>query len=336
MATARETIVCEVGTIRLNSNDRVAPFKHVDRLTGAAQARWRRALLDSDDYHARAAGLLLESRGWDYDAVTGMPTRTRDAELARDELVQLAAGLTDLPVYVMAVRACDPSDDGGVPGAACTRISPTTWAAMDSDNVAPWLEVAAAAHARSDRDAEFDALSHAAHAHKVDFYNDLPLAYANSDSPPETTGLERAAFFSGLIGHVGGDGYAHGFLTSSYCTVQAIQHSSIRQQCEAVAELLADQGRNTLDWSAAARIGARLGWESERITAMRQEILAMYRVETQSGKDPWSCENVRALNEFAAIQSRSGEIAAARDAIQKSGKSIAELAQEQIEFVQRE
>lgn len=154
--------------------------------------------------------------------------------------------------------------------------------------------------------------------------------------PPETTGLERAAFFSGLIGHLGGDGHAHAFVTGTYCTAEAVQQSSVRQQCEALAEFLADRARNTLNWSAALRIGVRLGWEPERITAMRQEMLAIFRVETYSGKDPWSCANVRALNEFAGIQGLSGEFAAGRNAIQKSGKSIDELALEQIELVQSE
>lgn len=85
-ARARETVICEVGSVRLDSNDRVAPFNYVSRLTAAVQARWRRALIVSDDYHARAAGLLLQSKAWAYDSVSGMPTRTHDAELARDEL----------------------------------------------------------------------------------------------------------------------------------------------------------------------------------------------------------------------------------------------------------
>jgi hypothetical protein len=331
----RETVVCGIGTVRLDQNDRTAPFDYVDRMTGSAQSHWRRTLIDSDDFHERAAGLLLQSTGWDYDSTTGMPTRTHKAELARDELVQLAAGLNDLPIYAMAVRACDRTDDGDVPSAACDRIPLGKWAAMDADNAAPWLEMAAAAHARSDRAAEFEAVSQAAHAHTINFYNDSLLTYANSGMPPEATGLERAAFFSGLIGHVGGDGQAHAFVTSSYCAAESVQQDSIRQQCEALAELFAGHGRNTLDLSTAQRIGARLGWASERITAMHQEMLAAFRVETYSGKDPWSCDNVRALNEFTDVQARSGELAAARAAIQKSGKSIPQLAQEQIDSVQR-
>jgi hypothetical protein len=327
----RETVVCGVGSVQLDRNDPAAPFNYVDRLTGTAQFHWRRSLLNSDDHHERAAGLLLQSSGWDYDPITGMPTRTHDAELARDELVQLAAGLNILPIYAMALRACDPSDDGGVRGAACNQISLAKWADMDSDNAAPWLEMAAAAHSRLDQAAELDAVNHAVHAHRVDFYNDSFLAYASSGMPLETTALQRAAFFQSRIGHVGGDGYAHAFATSHYCTAAAVQKSSIHQQCEALAELLADHGRNTLDLSAAAAIGTRLGWASERVTAMREETLAMFRVETYSGRDPWNCENVRALTEFAGVQARSGELAAARAAIQKSGKSIQELAQEQID-----
>jgi hypothetical protein len=331
----RETVVCGLGTVRLEGNDRAAPFNYVDRVTGAAQSRWRRTLINGDDYHERAAGLLLRSTGWDYDSISGMPTRTHDAVLARDELVQLAAGLDDLPVYAMAVRACDQSYDPAPRDAACDRISLAKWAAMDPDNAAPWLEIAAAAHARSDQAAEFEAVSQAAHAHRIDFGNDSLLAYANSAMPQETTSLERAAFLHSLIGYVGGDGQAHSFATSRYCTAEAVQQDSIRQQCEALADLLADQGRNTLDLSAAAAIGAHVGWASERITATQQEMLAMFRVETPSDKDPWSCDNVRAVNEFAELQARSGELAAARDAIQKSGKSIPQLAQEQIDSLRR-
>jgi hypothetical protein len=330
-AVARETMVCGVGMVQLDPKDKAAPFNYVDRLTRIAQSHWRRSLLNSDDYHERAAGLLLQSTGWDYDPVTGMPTPNHDAELARDELVQLAAGLNDLPIYAMAIRACDPTDDGGVRGAACNQISLAKWAAMDGDNAAPWLEIAAAAHSRSDQAAEFDAVDHAIQAHTIDFYNDSLLSYASSGMPPETTALQQAAFFEGRIGHVGGDGYAHSFVTGTYCTAATVKRASIHEQCEALAELLADHGRNTLDVSAAATIGTSLGWASERVTAMREEVLAMFRAGTYSGKDPWSCDNVRALNKFAGVQARSGELAAARAAIQESGKSISDLAKEQID-----
>jgi hypothetical protein len=327
----RETVVCGVGAVQLDPKDKAAPFNYVDRLTGIAQSKWRRSLINSDDYHERAAGLLLQSTGWDYDPITGMPTRTHDAGLARDELVQLAVGLNDLPVYAMAIRACDPADDGGVKGAACNQISLAKWANMDPDNAAPWLEMARAAHSRSDQAAEREAVNHAVQAHTIDFYNDSFLGFASSGMPSETTELQQAAFFQGRIGHVGGDGYAHAFVTSQYCTAAAVGNSSIHQQCEALAELLANHGRNTLDVSAAATIGTRLGWASERVSAMREEVLAMFRAENYSGKDPWSCDNVLALTEFAGVQAQSGELAAARAAIKKSGKSIPELAQEQLD-----
>lgn len=324
-----ETVLCGVGAVQLDPKDKAAPFNYVDRLTGTAQSQWRRSLINSDDTHERAAGLLLQSTGWDYDPISGMPTRTHDAELARDELVQLAVGLNDLPVYAMAIRACDPTNDGGVNGAACNQISLAQWAHMDPDNAAPWLEMARAAHSRSDQAAELDAVNHAVQAHTVDFYNDSVLGFAISGMPSETTALQQAAFFRDQIGHVGGEGYAHSFVTSQYCTAAAVRSSSIHQQCEALAELLAGHGRNTLDVSAAAAIGTRLGWAPERVSAMREEVLAMFRAENYSGEDPWSCDNVRAVTEFASLQARSGEVAAARAAIQRSGKSISDLAKEQ-------
>jgi hypothetical protein len=200
----RETAVCGMGTVPTDPHEQAAPFNYVDRLTGAAQKRWRKSLLDSDDNHERAAGLMLQSEGWDFDPMTKMPARTHGAALARDELVQLAAGLNGVSIYAIAMRACDPADDGGVRGAACLQISDAKWATMDPDNTAPWLEMAVAAHARADRAAEVDAVSHAVRAHSVNFYNDSLLAYATPGMPPETSTLERAAFFDGLIGNVRG------------------------------------------------------------------------------------------------------------------------------------
>jgi hypothetical protein len=100
--------------------------------------------------------------------------------------------------------------------------------------------------------------------------------------------------------------------------------------------LLAEHGRNAGDLSAAQQLGMRLGWKSERITALQQEMLATFRVDPPSNENPWSCENVRAVNEFASIQGRAGELEAARAAIRKSGKSIAELAQEQLDSVRKQ
>jgi hypothetical protein len=329
-------VVCGVGIVQLDGNDPAAPFYHVNRMTADAQNRWRRALIDSDDFHARAAGLLLVSTEWEPDPITGMPARSHDAVLARDELVQLAVGVDDLPVYAMAVRACDQTADTGPRDAACARISLAKWATMDPDNAAPWLQLAASAHARSDPSAVSEAVGQAVHANTVDFYNDALLAYASAGMPRQTNDLERAAFFYGHIGHVGGDGLARSFVTNQYCTAEAIRQSSIRRQCDFLAELFADHGRNTLDLSAAQQLGVRLGWTSERVTAMQQEMLATFRVDPPFGEDPWSCDNVRAINEFASIQGQAGELTAARAAIRKSGKSIPDLAQEQIDSVQKQ
>lgn len=334
-AAGRETQVCGLGTVHLDGKGRVEPFNYVDRVTGAAQSRWLRTLVNSDDNHQRAAGLLLVSRGWDYDSLTGMPTRTHEAVLARDELVQLAAGLEDVSVYAMAVLACDQSYDPAPRDTACDRISLAKWAAMDPDNAAPWLKVAAAARARSDQAAELDAVSHAARAHTIDFGSDAALAFARIGMPPETTDLQRAAFFDRLTGQKGGEGPVRGVVIGAYCNKNALQDASVRQRCEALAELLVDHGRNTFDLAAGATLGSRLGWSSERVSAIRQETLAVYRVESHSDKDPWSCGDVRAVNEFANVQARSGEMAAARAAIGESGKSIAQLAQEQLDSLRR-
>jgi hypothetical protein len=53
------------------------------------------------------------------------------------------------------------------------------------------------------------------------------------------------------------------------------------------------------------------------------------------GNNPWSCVNVAALNGFVRAEAQSGELAAVRAAIERSGKSIPELAQEEMDWLQK-
>jgi hypothetical protein len=278
--------------------------------------------------------LLLVSEGWDFDSNTGKPTPTHDAMLARDELVQLATGVEDKTIYAMAIQACDQRYDPGPRDTACERISAAKWAAMDPDNAAPWLRIAAEAHEHSDPAGVADAIGHAAQAHTIDFGHDAVLSYASRGMPPETTGLERAAFLYRLIGQKGG-GPIRVLALGDYCSAKAEQQTSVRQQCEAVAELMADHGRDTADVETAASLGAHLGWPAERVAAMREETLAVYAIQPPSLQEPWGCDNVHALHEFADQQGRSGQLAAARAAIGRSGKSVAELAQQQRDSVRK-
>jgi hypothetical protein len=83
-----ELDVCGVGKVKLDRDDWTATGKYFDALTKKSRMRWLSALRSSDDYRARASGLYLEGM-LDHDA------SQKDAEAARDELVQLAVDTKD-------------------------------------------------------------------------------------------------------------------------------------------------------------------------------------------------------------------------------------------------
>jgi len=159
--------VCGKGKVTLGASDPLAAYRYIDALSKPAARHWLTALLDSDDYHARAAGLFLEGKITDGFAVKPMAEQTRDA------LVQLAVGTHDPTVYAIAVRACNAYLDPVM--GACEQISLREWARIDADNATPWLLLAGAARAKNNPAAEADAFNQAAKARRIDSYYDSLL-----------------------------------------------------------------------------------------------------------------------------------------------------------------
>jgi hypothetical protein len=281
---------------------------------------------------ARAAGLLLEGK------ITGGEALRPIAEQTRDALVQLAAGAEDPAVYAMAVYVCDTYSNNPVNG-ACQQISLRAWAQMDAENAVPWLLLAGKARKENNTAAEADAYSQAAKAHKFDSYNDSLYAFSEAEMPKEVTPLERLYFATELIGIEAATRTPQYSVASRRCTMEAMQDSNVRQQCNALAELLVTNGRTLLDLGIGTAIGVRTGWSTERVNRLDQEWNALMQAimqATPTGNDDlWTCNGVRLGNAYMGQRARLGELGAARDAVDRSGETLQELAQKHTEFVEK-
>jgi hypothetical protein len=315
--------ICGFGKVPLDTTDSFAVYKYLGAKTKKAAESWLSALLNSGDYRARAAGLFLEGK------ITGGLALRSIAEPTRDALVQLAVGAGDPAIYSLAVYACrdrldDPADS------ACRQISLSGWARMDPDNAVPWLLLAGKAREGQNVAAEADAFNRAARANRIDAYSNSLYAFAEPELPKDTTPLERWYFATEVIGIEAATGLPHYHVASTHCSVEAMQDSNVRQQCNALAELLVTQGTTVLDLMLGARIGARAGWPKQRVNRLTQEHNALMQAINEAtptaSDDLWSCNGVHLGNAYVSQRVRLGEVGAARDALDRSDETEQELA----------
>ncbi len=314
------------------SDSFAATHRYVGSLTRKATDSWLAALLNSDDYRARAAGLFLDGK------LTGGDSLRPMDEATRNTLVQLAVGAGDPAVYAMAVYACRTDADNSADG-ACPQISLRAWARLDSDNAVPWLLVARQAQEKHDEAGEMEAFVQAAKSHKSDSYNDSLFAFAEPDLPKDVPPLERWYLSVELLGIEAATGESQYSVAARHCSNEALRNDNVRQQCDALATLFVAKGASLLDLGVGAGIGARVGWSAQRVAGIKQERDALMQALTQAvpteNDDLWSCDTVRLGNAFMNARVRLGEVGAAREALERSGESEQELAQKHTESLER-
>lgn len=340
LATPTTTLeICGFGRVPIDTSDPFAAGRFLAGHTDKAGRRWLNALLNSDDVRARGTGLFLESKLMRIHANEQGSDPVQPLEdQSRDALVQLAIGANDPAVYAMAFYACN-ADTQPVPSGSCQQISLDRWAALDADNAVPWLLAARQARARNDATTEAAAFSRAANAHKTDGYNFSLYAFAEPELPSDATPLDRAYLAVELIGIESAVGSLQYHSASLHCSDAAMQDDGVRQQCAAVAELFVSKGTNLLDLGFGARLGARAGWPKARVASLMDERDALMQVIEQVGPgnsdDQWTCDDVSRGNAYMNQWARWGELGAARDALEWSGETVADLAQKQRDFIDK-
>ena len=116
-----------------------------------------------------------------------------------------------------------------------------------------------------------------------------------------------------------------------------MQNSTVRQQCDSLAELLVTKGNHLLDLGLGKTIGARVGWPSERVKELVLEQHALMQaivLQTPSDNDKlWTCDAVNHANAYVIQRVRLGELGAARDVLERSGESVEAMAQKYTQYL---
>jgi hypothetical protein len=117
-----------------------------------------------------------------------------------------------------------------------------------------------------------------------------------------------------------------------------MQDGNVRQQCSALAELFVNNGESLMDFGIGLGIGKRAGWAKQRVSALAEEEKALLQASAQVTPDngeTWSCDGVSRVNSFVNQVGRSGEMGAIRDALERSGETIPEMAAKWTAFLER-
>lgn len=320
----------------------------------ATNKRFIDALSSNADERVRAAGLLLRRQedfrlafraeasaidglcGTDSACVKAAERQATSAATmlsvgpATDALARLAATSTDPAVYAAAIDACTSWARPSAPN--CQLVSVGQWARIDPDNIDAWLHVAGAAATRKDADALDDAMNHVAHAKAGRIYGDTLAALVDAAVPAgdafDVSEMRLAAWrlFAGWT-------LPPLQTATGYCAQTLLADSNRRQTCDAVAHQLVDNGSTMIDRGVGIRLGSRLGWPGETVTALRQEQDAMQHAELLGLRgngygDVSSCSAVAGWHKLLQQAGQLGEVAYARSALAASGRSVADLAAE--------
>jgi hypothetical protein len=326
---ADEIEVCGVGKVRLDRDDLAATSKYLDALTKNARLHWLATLRNDDDHRARASGLYLEG-------ILDRDSPQKDAEAARDELVQLAVSTKDPAIFALAYIKCIKGGEDFASQGACPQLNLDDWTRTDADNAVPWLRLAAKARREGDGTAEAGAMAHAAQAHEYESYNWSLFSFAEAAIPKDATATDRWVLATQVIGVEAAMPMPYQSLFQ-YCSRDAQSDVAVRRQCNALAELMVDRSATLVDSSVGKSLGARVGWSAERVDSLAQEMKAsMWAINELTGMDPkqqWSCDSIARGNAYMSQFDELGERGLARQAIENSGETVAELSRKYDEWM---
>lgn len=248
-------------------------------------------------------------------------------------LVALAAHSDDPTTYALALHACQWRRDLQVDeGGGCKQLSVARWAQLDPGNMTPWLTLAGQAASTGEWS---DAMAHAARAGRSNATAGvvaqwLQTAVDDNVAPMLQTVAGAAA------GHLMNDltMFANHQLTLKNCSAQATQDANRRQLCDSVASAMAAQGDNVLDRQIAAKLGESAGWSAKRTESLRDEaqalLLEMQKLQGDAihilvarfPRTPAECQAPNALLNLSARWSQVGQVAALREQLAASGKTL--------------
>ncbi len=342
--------VCGAGQMKLEPGDadkaRERLMAQLRERTRQGRAEWLAAARAHLDEQVRAAGLLVEAasegarssayfeRALACKDVRSCEERVQEEAVAvleplrapaRNRLARMAADSNDPVVYALAMNACEARQWNAPPG-ACQLLSVEQWARLDPGNAAVWLAVAA--QAGSGTPAQAEALRRAGRADeiKLRFLALLPLL--QRAEPAGTAELARSMMVSEVVDLLTASPL-YAVDVGNVCTRPQLNDANRREDCAALANTLAQRGELVIHRMAGRTLGERLGWPADTLAAMRREVEAIVElrqgVHNPRADDALGCAAIERQARVWTDTARSGELAAWREEIARSGRSVQEL-----------
>jgi len=223
-----------------------------------AAALWLRVLLARD----AAAGPIPAGcpAGADCTAAAGAATLP-SLSVAIDALAQLAQVSNDAWVQQLAQRACD-----GAASAACASLGTRRWSALQPDNAAAWLELAAV-----DAQAIDEALYRAGQASRFDAHRGQLAAQVLLATPAQAPPMQRYAAWQRADELQRASDAATAAAAARACSDSARRDANRAQLCDADVRWLAPMRAAPPDAAAAALDCATIDrqWREARERAQR-------------------------------------------------------------------
>lgn len=287
------------------------------RLRPAALSRAAVMLSASADPFERLAGRLLARRA-------RAPDQPPTPEAMLD-LVSEALGSDDPRMAGLAAQLCaTPSVDAP---AACSSLPPGRWAAVDPENVQPWLALAGQAQDSGDSATVREAMARAAQAVHSRLVSAELVRLAASPTLQALAPVDRELLVIDLIGVGMGLTSAQLLDTSRLCPAGSMG-AARSAQCGAVAELLVTRGQTLLEHGVGISLGRRSGWDAGRVARLEDEQRQMLQVFGDStlfwpeGDGPLTatqaCETYRRLQAVTDTIASDSELVLARRALERA------------------
>ncbi len=241
-----------------------------------------------------------------------------------EPLAKLASQTREASVFAMAQAACarvagDPSLAQPADQAWCETLDAQKRVALEPDNAAAWLLLAADAEAKQDAVAVDDALRRAAVApslahHSMAAVTQVERYAATSRASSALLWMHRALDDAGMH---------EPLLPVAICTERAAPNR--REACTQIAQRLMEQPSSIGDLALGLAIGRQVGIDEALIARKRDELDAVQaaetaRLEAWSGPDRYACVALAGKRDWLRKQQAQGEWRSARDAaIAKAG-----------------
>ena len=242
---------------------------------------------------------------------------------AVNALARMAVRTLDPAVYALAYQACRKREP------ACQMISARQWARIDPHNAVPWLHVAAEATAERNDAGVAEAMFQVARSTRSEAYESVLVREVLAALPKDLTPLAHGSLAARLLRMEAAWGSPGMQTARGHCSIVNTRDANRRQLCGDVAETLFRRSNTFVEQTVGIGIGRNSGWAAEKVEAAQAERDALMQVLRQQilpHKDMNACERgVLAIRALSLLGER-GEAGSAREALRRSGKSVAEWA----------